>query len=243
MPNYIAVERSPYLCHVNRIHGRHGWFGRGDGDGDGIVDDHHNQKKSEYSTSSRRSSDSQEARDRLDAYYKNLGEDENYTTKTGPSTRSRSANPYVDKDGNLTKAGESRWESEKRRNQQKPKDKRVNEDALLDPNKWLSDDIKTLTDLARAKKAVDNEAKSITDMIFKSKNKPKRLDLSKMSDNEIRSAINRELIEKQYNDLFNKPKEDQIETFVKGAEKVHDFITDQAILGLTIAGLIVALAR
>ena len=39
------------------------------------------------------------------------------------------------------------------------------------------------------------------------KNQPReRLDLSKMSDQELRNQINRELLERQYNDVFNPPK-------------------------------------
>lgn len=34
-----------YLVHYNKNHDKLGRFGSGDGDGDGIVDDHHNQKE------------------------------------------------------------------------------------------------------------------------------------------------------------------------------------------------------
>lgn len=243
MADYIAVERSKYLCHFNKIHGEHGWFGRGDGDGDGIVDDHHNQKKSEYKNSNRYKTDSDAARSRLDDYYKNLGEDENYTTKSGPSGSRRSANPYVDKDGNLTEAGWRRYNAELRANDRKPKDKRAKSDEdLLDPKHWVEDDIKTLSNLAKTHKEISKDTKSLGNDFFKPKKK-ERLDLSSMSDNEIRAAINREVIEKQYNDLFNGPEENKAATIFNGAMKVNDFITDQAILGLTIAGLIVALAH
>ena len=42
------------------------------------------------------------------------------------------------------------------------------------------------------------------------KPKKERMDLSKMTDQELRQKINRELIERQYNDLFGKTSEPKI---------------------------------
>ena len=48
----------------------------------------------------------------------------------------------------------------------------------------------------------ENAAKKKENRIDLSKPTPKRMDLSKMSDKEMRDQINRELLERQYNQLF-----------------------------------------
>lgn len=78
-----------------------------------------------------------------------------------------------------------------------------NKDGSLTPagRKRLSKD-----DIAKTKKVVDSSAdlaqklKSANDSAPKSKKQ--KLDLSNMSDQEMRSKINRALLEKQYNDMF-----------------------------------------
>ena len=225
------MSNPTYLVHMNRNHDRLGRFATGDGDGDG---------KTEYRDSLRRKSDSQEAVDRLDSYYKAFGDRENYTTRSGPSASNRSANPYVDKNGNLTEAGKQRLAAEIKANRQKKPGNRADEEALNDPKKWVQDDIKTLTELAKASERASDESVDLIDRIFKDKKNP-RLDLSNMSDKEIRDAINREIIEKQYNDLFNKPKENKGKKFVKDTLAINSVIASQVITGLTIAGLIIAL--
>ena len=248
MAEYKAVFNGESLYHINKNHGRHGWFATGDGDGDGIIDDHHNQRKStrnrtpEYSTSARRQSDSEAARTRLDEYYKNNSLPDDYYTTTGPNPNRRSANPYVDKNGNLTEAGKARFEQEKKANARKSKDKQVKDiNALNDPKKWVQDDIKTLAELSKSSAELSTSATKLVDMVWKDKKNP-RLDLSQMTDKEIRDAINREIIERQYNDMFNQPTQSKGKEFVKNALLAHTLINQEATTALSIIGLIVALA-
>lgn len=194
---------SDYLIHFNKNHGYHGWFARGDGDGDGQLNDRENSGKSS-------------------------------------ANEWKKKNPYVYNNGTLTPAGSRRYEYEIRSNRQKSKDKRVDEDALRDPNKWVRDDLKSMTELAKASKDASVATSNLTDRLFKTKPN-KRLDLSKMSDNEIRNLINRENLELQYNDMFNKPKENKGKKFVKDALNVNTTIAETAIAGLTIATLAVGL--
>lgn len=222
------MSNPTYLVHYNKNHGYHGWFAPGDGDGDG---------QTEYRDSLRRKSDSKQAVDRLDAYYKSFGDKENYSTKTGPSASNRSANPYVDKNGDLTEAGKRRLAAEIKANRQKKPGNRADEEALNDPKKWVQDDLKTLTELAKTSEKASNETSELIDRIFKTKQNP-RLDLSSMSDKEIRDAINREIIEKQYNDLFNKPQENKAKKFINDALKINAIVASQAVTALTIAQLI-----
>lgn len=230
---YIAVVNGKSLSHYNKNHGYHGWFAPGDGDGDG---------RTEYQDSLRRKTDSVEAVKRLDSYYKNVGGRENYRPKNNtPSGSKRSANPYVDKNGNLTDAGKKRYEAEKHANALKSKKNRVDEDELLDPNKWVKDDINTMKELAKASKDASDESIKLIDKLFKTKpNEP--LDLSNMTDNEIRAILNREQLERQYNDIFNKPQENKGKAFVKKTLEINSSVAATAIAGLTIAYLIKQLA-
>lgn len=227
---YVAVANGKSLSHYNKNHGYHGWFAPGDGDGDG---------QTEYQDSKRRKSDSAAARERLDSYYKSFGDSHNYrSTKKGPSGSVRSANPYVDSKGNLTEAGKKRFEAEKKANRQKSKKNRVeDENDLLDPNKWVKDDLSALRDVARASKDASDESIRLIDKMFKTKPN-KRLDLSNMSDKEIRDILNREILERQYNDVFNKAEENKGKEFIKTALEVNSTIASTAIAGLTIAVLI-----
>ena len=70
-----------------------------------------------------------------------------------------------------------------------------------------------------------------------SKKNNKRMDLSSMSDQELRSQINRELLERQYNDVFNQKK------VSKGREYAKNILeTTGTVLGVTSSALGIALA-
>lgn len=65
----------------------------------------------------------------------------------------------------------------------------------------------------------------------------KRMDLSSMSDQELRNQINRELLERQYNDVFNQKK------VSKGREYAKNILeTTGTVLGVTSSALGIALA-
>lgn len=103
---------------------------------------------------------------------------------------------YQNEDGTLTAAGKKRYDRDIRERTDR-NDKNTNYDA----NRWVREDLersRTLTNetgnLAR------NTKKLVDDSI---RNTPKtKLDLSSMSDKEMRDAINRALLERQYNDMF-----------------------------------------
>lgn len=107
---------------------------------------------------------------------------------------------YQNKDGSLTSKGEARYDRDKRENAAKKKENRIDL-SQPDPKRWAKED------LERTKRTVDasaNLAKELKklDESTTSKPTPKRMDLSKMSDKEMRDQINRELLERQYNQLF-----------------------------------------
>lgn len=226
------IVRDNSLIHYNKNHGYHGWFAPGDGDGDG---------QTEYQDSLRRKTDSEAARARLDSYYKNEGKSNYKSAGTKKMGTSYSTNPYVDKNGKLTDAGKRRYDAELKANHQKPKDKRASDDALLDPNKWVKDDLKAMQGLAVASKEASEQTSKLLDQIFKTKPNA-RLDLSKMSDQELRNILNREQLERQYNDVFNKPQENKGKEYVKKALEINSTLAATAVAGLTIAVLIKTLA-
>lgn len=114
---------------------------------------------------------------------------------------------YQNKDGSLTPAGQKRYDRDVRENNAKKKDNRILIDGP-DPHRWARED------LNRAKSSVDASSKLVNELDKLERNtRPQttkqKMDLSSMSDQELRNAINRATLERQYNDLFapeQKPK-------------------------------------
>lgn len=108
---------------------------------------------------------------------------------------------YQNKDGSLTPAGQKRYDRDIRDNNARKKDNRIQIDGP-DPKRWSREDT------SRAKKVVDsasglvNTARNIEKDTRRSSKKT-TMDLSKMTDQQLRDRINRANLEKQYNDMFN----------------------------------------
>lgn len=107
---------------------------------------------------------------------------------------------YQNKDGSLTPAGKKRYDRDIRENNAKKKDNRIVIDGP-DANRWVKEDAR------RAKGVVDSSRDMVRELdninrSTRPKSKKQTMDLSKMSDQEMRSQINRALLEKQYNDMF-----------------------------------------
>lgn len=123
---------------------------------------------------------------------------------------------YQNKDGSLTPAGEKRYDRDIRENNARKKDNRMTIDGP-DPNRWAKEDI------SRSKSAVDGTKSLVKELEGVERsipNKKGRMDLSKMSDQEMRSQINRALLEKQYNDMFAPQKVSKGRAAVKGTLEV-----------------------
>ena len=108
---------------------------------------------------------------------------------------------YQNKNGTLTAAGQKRYARDIRENNAKKKDKRIKIEGP-DASRWAKED------LTRAKKATDagrdlnRELSNLSRMASKSK-KTKNVDLSHMTDQELREQINRAKLEQQYNEVCN----------------------------------------
>ena len=140
---------------------------------------------------------------------------------------------YQNKDGTLTKAGQKRYERDQRENSGKKKGNKVGQ---ADPSRWVKEDMERTKRLADSSKQLTNELSNINNKAIK--NTPKnRMDLSNMTDQELRNQINRELLERQYNDVFNPPQ------VSKGREYAGQILESAgSVLAVTGSALMVALS-
>lgn len=121
---------------------------------------------------------------------------------------------YQNKDGTLTNAGKKRYDRDIAENNAKKKDNRIVIDGP-DAKRWVREDTK------RAKGVVDSSNDMVRELskINNSTTRPKKqkLDLSNMSDQEMRNQINRAVLEKQYNDMFAPQRVSRGREFAKSA--------------------------
>lgn len=145
---------------------------------------------------------------------------------------------YRNKDGTLTPAGKKRYDRDIRDNASKKKENRI-DTSNPDPDRWVRED------LTRTKKVVDTSSdlvRTVKTIERETRPKPvkKRMDLSNMSDQELRQKINRELLERQYNDVFGKEEAPKIS---KGREYANEILeTAGTVLAVTSSALGIALA-
>ena len=122
---------------------------------------------------------------------------------------------YQNKDGSLTDKGKKRYYREAdaagykqdgyngRRYRTTKKGKVEGFDA--DTDKWVKDDLTRSRRLTDESSAMAGKLKKLNDDSMKNR-KIKPMDLSNMSDKEMRDQINRAMLERQYNDMFNPAK-------------------------------------
>lgn len=124
---------------------------------------------------------------------------------------------YENPDGTLTAAGKKRYSREKEKNtNERDKNKKLSDKQVADVERWVTEDYKGNK---RVAEEASNLARNSSNLVNNIKvNKP-RMDLSKMSDKELRDRINREFLEKQYNDLFNQSNK------VRGKEMVSNVLS------------------
>lgn len=168
------------------------------------------------------------------------GGNPNHDPKTGRFTfgRRRYITTWTDSEGReheqLTKLGQKRYERDSRANAAKSKDKRAkDEDALVDPDRWVKEDISNAGSTISGLKTTLESAQRLSDQIYKSKPN-KRMELKELSDAELNARINRERLERQYNEYFNTPQE-------KKGKKIVDAILGYGIPAVTLAGGVVML--
>lgn len=89
----------------------------------------------------------------------------------------------------------------------KEKDNKLPADALQDPNRWVREDRGRAKSVADAGSQMAGNLKTLSDKSMKIQSRrTEKMDLSKMTDQEMRERINRAMLEKQYDDMFNPKK-------------------------------------
>jgi hypothetical protein len=138
---------------------------------------------------------------------------------------------YQNYDGTLTEAGKRRYNRATRDMSDKKK-------AKYEPDieKWVDDDIRSTRRLTDESKNLTDQLKNANDKSIR--NAPKaKLDLSNMTDQQMRSEINRALLERQYNDMFAPQKS------TRGREIVNSVLESAGtVLGIAGTALGIALA-
>lgn len=145
---------------------------------------------------------------------------------------------YQNADGSLTNAGKLRYTTDVAANGKKKKDNRLPEESLNDPNRWVKEDRERVKRVVDSGNQMAGNLKTLNDksMRIQARRTPK-MDLSKMTDQEMREQINRAMLEKQYDDMFNPKK------VYSGREAVSDTLEIAgSVLAITSSALGIALA-
>lgn len=145
---------------------------------------------------------------------------------------------YQNADGSLTNAGKHRYTTDAAVNAKKKKDNRLPEESLNDPNRWVKEDRERMKRVVDSGNQMAGNLKTLNDksMRIQARRTPK-MDLSKMTDQEMREQINRAMLEKQYDDMFNPKK------VYSGREAVSDTLEIAgSVLAITSSALGIALA-
>lgn len=142
---------------------------------------------------------------------------------------------YQNKDGSLTPAGQKRYDRDVRENNAKKKDNRIQIDGP-DPKRWVKEDT------SRAKGIVDSSSSMVRELKNVERNtrpspKKEKMDLSNMTDQQLRDRINRANLEKQYTEMFGQ----NTSNVSKGRQHVSN-ILDTAGTVLTIGSSALAIA-
>ena len=143
---------------------------------------------------------------------------------------------YQNKDGTLTDAGKKRYSRDIQENKSKKKDNRI-DTSNPDPRRWAREDLERTGRVIDATSKIVRQAQDVERSTVPKSTK-KRLDLSNMTDKELQDRINREMLERRYNDLFAP---EEIPTVSKGRTAARDILeTAGTVLG--VAGSAVSLA-
>lgn len=145
---------------------------------------------------------------------------------------------YQNKDGTLTDAGKKRYDYEADKgdyNQQKADGTRFKqtkkgkvETLKADARRYAKEDDEALKSVIDSSKGLTSSMKSLNDLTIRQTKKNRQpMDLSNMTDQEMRNQINRAILERQYNDMFAPQKT------TKGREYVSDILEGAgAVLGV-----------
>lgn len=140
---------------------------------------------------------------------------------------------YQNEDGSLTPEGQKRYSIDMDQNLRKKKDQRV-DTSRPDPDRWAKEDLTRSKKLSEESSTLARKLRDADQGILKSR---KKMDLKNMTDKDLRDAINREMLERQYSDMFGSSQISKGEMFAKNC------LTGAAsMLGVASSALGIALA-
>ena len=119
---------------------------------------------------------------------------------------------YQNPDGSLTELGKKRYARDAREKGYDKQDeggayyktvgkKNRREDLDVDADRYVKEDRERSKRVLDESAGMTNKLKNITDQSIRN-NKIQKMDLSNMTDKEMRDQINRAMLERQYNDMF-----------------------------------------
>lgn len=158
---------------------------------------------------------------------------------------------YQNKDGTLTDAGAKRYARDAREQgydrydsqsgtYYKTSKKNGRSDLKVDTNRYTKEDTERTKRLVDSTRQMNENLKNANQNSINQanrRNKKNRMDLSSMTDQELRQQINRELLERQYNDVFNEKKVSRGREFASSV-----LSTTGSVLAITSSALSIALA-
>lgn len=154
------------------------------------------------------------------------------------SARNRYQYTKTDDEGNVTvhytPAGEKRYAYEESVNNGRSRKNKFDEDTVKDTERWIRDDYDNASSTARNIAEAARGTSNLIDAFNIPKNNP-RIDLSQMTDAELNNILNRERMERTYNDYFNPPQKNKGADFVKGLAKFVAWSGEQAATAIQIA--------
>ena len=106
---------------------------------------------------------------------------------------------YQNSDGSLTAAGKKRYDRDIRENDARKKENRIKIDGP-DADRWVKEDLRRSKATIDSASSMVNQAGRMLDINYKKKQS--KIDLSNMTDKQLRDRINRSNLEKQYIDMF-----------------------------------------
>ena len=119
---------------------------------------------------------------------------------------------YQNKDGSLTELGKKRYARDAREKEFNEYDSTTNThyktskkngrtDLYADPNRYVKEDTERMKKLSDSGSSLVRNLSEANARSIKN-NKKEQMDLSEMTDKEMREKINRAILERQYNDMF-----------------------------------------
>ena len=145
---------------------------------------------------------------------------------------------YQNKDGTLTPEGKQRYAKDIIDNKYKAKDKRA-DTSEPNPRRWVSEDLTNQSSIVSSVTNSVNTVSKIEQSTRPKATKKARADLSHLTDQDLQKMVQRERLERQYDELFNPTQEP---TISKGRKTVENILEISGTV-LALTGSAIAIAK